>query len=160
MYKTISFTALIMAAIQLNCTAQENQTTAKYKIRIGIKGGLNFSNLFTETGQQERDKMLAGINIGLFAKQPLTRFIAIQPELYFSTKGAKITYPNTSAIGTARFRLNYLQLPVLAVVNIDANFKVHAGSYVAFLIDGRVKNESNVQHFDFEKKSMKMILTA
>ena len=150
--KAIGLVLLIATTISSNTSAQENQDTrAKYKTRLGLKGGINFSNLFTEDKKAEKDNVLAGFNVGLFAKLPLAKFIAIQPELYFTTKGAEITYANAFVDGTAHFRLNYIELPVLVVVNITDNLNIHAGPYAAYLINGNVKNESNINLFDFEK---------
>ncbi|MEP7170517.1 MAG: porin family protein, partial [Bacteroidota bacterium] len=108
-------------------------------VRFGIKGGVNFSNLYAKDA--ENSKMRTGFNVGLFAKLPLTNHIAVQPELYYTTKGAEITYNNIFVDGTAGFHLNYIELPLLIVGNITENFNVHAGPYAAFLINGKVKNE-------------------
>ena len=116
-------------------------------VRFGIKGGINFSTLYADDADS---KMRTGFNLGMFCKLPLSNIIAVQPELYYTTKGAEITYNTTFVDGTAGFHLNYLEFPVMFVGNITKIFNVHAGPYVAFLINGKVKNESNVSLFDFE----------
>ena len=95
--------------------------------------------------------MLVGFNVGLFSKVPITRHVALQPELYFTTKGAEVTYNNTFVDGVARFKLNYIEFPLLLAVNVTDNFNIHAGPYVAYLVTGKVQNESNVNLFDFEE---------
>jgi len=117
-------------------------------IRLGIKAGVNFSNLYAKNA--DKTTMLTGFNAGFFAKLPVSNYFAVQPELYFTTKGAEIKYDNAFATGTASFHLNYIELPLMFVGNLTKNFNVHAGPYVAFLIHGKVKNESNVDLFDFE----------
>ncbi len=117
--------------------------------RIGIKGGLNFSNLYAEN--VDDTKMLTGINLGLFAKLPLSDHFALQPELYYSMKGAEVKYNNLFVDGTARFNLNYIELPLLLVINITDFVNIHVGPYAAYLISGKAKNESNVNLFDFEE---------
>lgn len=118
-------------------------------IRLGIKAGVNFTNLYTKNANNT--KMLTGFNAGIFAKLPVSNFVAFQPELYYTAKGAEITYDNSFATGSASFHLNYLELPLLIVGNISKYFNIHAGPYAAFLLSGKVKNESNVALFDFEK---------
>jgi Outer membrane protein beta-barrel domain len=118
------------------------------KAQIGFKAGINFSNLYDDT--VEDSNTITGINFGMFAKLPLTSSIAIQPEVYLTTKGAKVTYNNSFAAGTVVYHLNYVEVPVLVVINVTKNFNIHAGPYVAYLVDGKVKNESNVTLFDFE----------
>lgn len=117
-------------------------------IRFGVKGGVNFSSLYTE--DSENNKMLVGFNIGFFSKMPITGSFSIQPELYYTAKGAEVTYNNSFVEGTARFSLNYLEVPMLLVVNVTDNFNIHAGPYAAYLLSGKVTNESDANLFDFE----------
>lgn len=136
----VSFFLLVSFSIQ----AQDSIPT-----RIGIKAGLNLSTLYAEN--VDDTKMLTGFNLGLFAKFPLSDHFAIQPELYYTMKGAEVKYNNTFVDGTARFNLNYIEVPVLLVINITDFLNVHAGPYAAYLISGKAKNESNINLFDFEE---------
>jgi hypothetical protein len=36
--------------------------------------------------------------------------------------------------GTAQFKLNYIEVPLLLVVNLTQNLNIHAGPYAAYLI--------------------------
>jgi hypothetical protein len=141
------FIAMLLTGISFIASAQE--TADRLLPRIGIKGGLNYSNFFINDIDDKNS--LLGFNAGLFAKCPITRFIAIQPELYFTTKGSEVTYNNLFADGAARFRLSYLEVPVLLVININENFNIHGGPYVSYLLDGSVTNESSAAVFDFER---------
>ncbi|MFA6128570.1 MAG: porin family protein [Bacteroidales bacterium] len=117
--------------------------------RFGLKGGVNFSNLYTN--DRSSAKMLAGFNVGVFGKIFITEHLAIQPEFYFTTKGAEVTYNSLFVDGTARYHLNYLELPLLVVINITRNFNIHLGPYASYMISGVVTNESNVNLFNFEQ---------
>jgi opacity protein-like surface antigen len=117
--------------------------------RFGIKGGVNFSSLYTQD-DAENDKIRTGFTIGLFSKMPLNSVLAVQPELNYSTKGSEVTYNNAFVNGTASFNVNYLELPILLVVNLGKNFNVHIGPYAAVLISGKTTNKSNVDLFNFE----------
>jgi hypothetical protein len=140
---------LITATILLSFTASFSAKSQNSNpTQFGIKGGVNFSNLYAN--DSEKDKMLTGFNVGIFSKLPFSGFFAFQPELLFTTKGAEITYDNTFVNGIARFRLNYIEMPLLFVVNITDNFSIHAGPYAAYLVSGDVKNESSVDQFNFE----------
>lgn len=131
--------------VSSNLKAQENKNVAQF----GVKGGLNLSTLYTDNIEDKNT--LIGFNAGVFAKVPLTSFIALQPEVYYTTKGAEITYNNVFANGTARFRLNYIEVPLLLVINLTKNINIQGGPYVAYLLNGKTTNESNVNLFDFEK---------
>lgn len=126
-------------------TTQAQSTDASF----GIKGGANFSNLYVD--DVDDNNVLAGFNLGVFVNMPLNEAVSIQPEFLYSQKGAKLAYDNALATGEAKFRLNYLEVPVLLKLNLTPNFNLHAGPYVAYLIDSKVTNETNGGAFDFEQ---------
>lgn len=142
---TMSF--LLIGIMHTPGEAQNRHET--YSTRFGIKGGVNFSNLYTKDGSHS--KMLTGFNFGILSKMPITQHVAIQPEFYFTTKGAEVTYNSLFVDGTARFNLNYLEVPLLLVLNITDNFNIQVGPYGAFMISGLVKNVSNINLFNFEQ---------
>src|SRR5690606_26775511 len=115
---------------------------------FGIKGGVNFTNLITK--DIHHNNVLTSFNAGVFAILPLSNFIAVQPELNYSRKGAELVYDNIFAEGSAAFKLNYLEVPLLVKVNPIRYFNIHAGPYVAYLINARVENKSADGTFDFE----------
>ena len=118
--------------------------------RFGIKGGLNISNLYTNDVNSKNT--LLGFNGGVFLKIALTDFIAFQPELLYTTKGAELTYNNSFVVGQGRFSLSYLEVPLLAVINITKNVNVHGGVYVASLTDVTIKNLNNNGSYNFEQQ--------
>jgi hypothetical protein len=137
----------IMGGLLLASTmtrAQEQQTSAEsnLKPKFGIKGGLNLTNLYVSDVSSEH--MKAGFNAGVFAKLPVTKGFSIQPELLYSLKGAKENYNNfAQGSGEYRFNLGYLELPVLAVVNLAPNFNLHLGGYAGYLVNANIKNVNN-----------------
>lgn len=142
---------IVMALVFLVSISQlsfSQSATDDSKLKVGIKGGANFSNLYTNN--VDDNNVLVGFNVGLFAKLPITKTFAIQPELLYTTKGAQLEYNNTFVVGTSTFKLNYIELPVLLVVNLTNNFNVHFGPYVAYLIDGKATNDAQGTLFDIE----------
>ncbi|MES1159775.1 MAG: porin family protein, partial [Bacteroidota bacterium] len=135
--------ALVVAAA--GAKAQEQQAiTGENKLtpKFGIKGGLNLTSLYVDDVSSEHMKV--GFNAGIFAKLPVTKGFSIQPELLYSVKGAKDTYSKfVQGDGEYRFNLGYMELPVLAVVNITPNFNIHAGPYVGYLVSAKVKDVKN-----------------
>ena len=147
--RTIKFSELIKTLLLLIfITPVTIKAQDSNPVRFGIKGGINFSDIYVK--DVDDTKMRTGFNLGIFLKVPIANIIAIQPELYYTAKGAEISYKNDFIDGTAGFHLNYIELPLMIVGNISKNFNVHAGPYAAYLISGKVKNESNVSLFNFE----------
>ena len=143
--KTILAFVLLTSMSQVTFSQTETKTSSP---KFGIKGGVNFSNLYTE--EVEDNNVLTGFNVGVFAKLPITQTFAIQPELLYTTKGAQLEYNNAFVNGTSTFKLNYLELPVLLVINLNENFTIHGGPYFAYLIDGKATNDSSGTLFDVE----------
>ncbi len=135
----------IVSTFQISFSQSSSDSST---LKFGLKGGANFSNLYTDN--VEDNNVLTGFNAGLFAKLPITESFAIQPELLYTTKGAELKYNNAFVNGTSTFRLNYIELPVLLVVNLTNNFNIHAGPYVAYLVDGKATNDSQGTLFDIE----------
>lgn len=145
MFKT-AFAATLLFLLSLADSA--SVSAQYYKPHFGIKGGLNYSNLRIEDA--DKTETTTGFNVGTFANIPITGFLSIQPEFYYTTKGASVTYNNIFADGTASFTSNYLEVPLLLVLNLTNKFSFHTGPFVSYMISGKVTNSSNVTLFDFE----------
>lgn len=138
---------IIFALVLFISVTQFTFSQLKNDFKFGIKGGVNFTNI--NTSNTSENKSLTGVNFGIFAKLPITSSFAIQPEIYFTTKGSKLTYQSVFVDGTAQFDLNYIEVPVLAVFKISNNFNFHIGPYASYLLSSNVKNVSDI-NFDFE----------
>lgn len=139
---TMIFVMSALVAASICAQAQEQQAITggdKLTPKFGIKGAFSLTSLYVDDVSKEH--MKAGFNAGIFAKLPITTGFSIQPELLYSVKGAKDTYSNfVQGDGEYRFNLNYMELPVLAVVNITPNFNIHAGPYLGYLVSANVKD--------------------
>ena len=136
----ISAFTLLMLIFTSSVKAQES--------RFGIKGGVNVSNMYTNDIHDENTKI--GLNGGFFLKAALSEHIALQPELLFTMKGSELEFDTPFADGTGSFSLNYIEVPMMGVFNITKNFNIHAGVYIASLINVTIENEGSVSLFDFE----------
>lgn len=154
---------LILASVASTFAQQQHSSTVhSLTPTIGVKGGINFTNLYVDDVKDENMKV--GFNLGLFAKLPITQGVSIQPEILYSVKGSKLTY-DLGILGSNeyRFNLNYVEVPVLAVINLAKNFNLQAGGYAAYLAQANIKrvnnddpndqiadlNEDNFNRFDY-----------
>lgn len=104
--------------------------------RFGVKAGLNLSSL---TGDAQDAKSLVGFQVGGFAEIKIIDKLAIQPELLFSTQGAKFDgFDGDSDYDT---KLNYLNIPVLAKYFITDAFTVEAGPQIGFLLSAKTDGD-------------------
>src|SRR5690606_5086501 len=114
--------------------------------KIGIKAGLNLSQLYVDQPNAEDENMKLGLKVGVFGKIPISNFLAVQPEVLYSNVGSKITYggsnlENALGIepGEVRFNLNYIQVPVALAANVGP-LNLHAGPYLSYLLSANVKD--------------------
>nr|WP_294786311.1 porin family protein [uncultured Flavobacterium sp.] len=119
--------------------AQDTNVTTEF----GVKGGFNMSNLIDSGDDVNDNNVLYGFNAGFYATLPISDFVAIQPELLFTTKGAELEYNNVLE-GNAKFRLNYIELPLLVRVNITKNFNLQAGGYASYLVSSKVTGDGDI----------------
>lgn len=141
MKKVIILLAIGLGVFSLKSYSQEQQTVMEptLKPKFGIKGGVNLTNLYVQDVSDENMKV--NFHAGFFAKLPVTTGFSIQPELLYTSKGAKETYNNFfSGNGEYRFNLNYIELPVALVFNVTPNFNLHVGGYAAYLVNTNITN--------------------
>lgn len=101
------------------------------QISIGAKGGLNVSNLNgIDDIEGFESKSLVAYHLGGFVTFNLGRHFAIQPEVLFSSQGAKIEgFGNEETIKT-----NYFHIPVMAKFLTTSGFYVEAGPQFGFRV--------------------------
>jgi long-subunit fatty acid transport protein len=106
--------------------------------RFGVKAGANLS---TFGGDAEDAKSLVGFQVGGFAEIKLTDKFAIQPEILFSTQGAK--EEENTPFGSYEYKTNlsYLNIPVMAKYYVAEKFSVEAGPQIGFLLSAKSKFE-------------------
>lgn len=141
MKKSLILLAIGLGMFCLTSYSQEQQTTMEHTLmpKFGIKGGVNLTNLYVNDVSDENMKV--NFHAGFYGKMPLGRGVSIQPELLYTSKGAKETYNNFfSGHGEYRFNLNYIELPLSLVFNVARNFNLHAGGYAAYLVNTNIKN--------------------
>ncbi|MFY0599145.1 MAG: PorT family protein [Cyclobacteriaceae bacterium] len=142
----IKKTSILMIALIVSIAAFAQK-------RTGIKGGINFANLYVQDVDDENMKI--GFNAGIYHRVDLSDAMAFQPELLFTQKGATLTYSGSIVLGSGEYRygLNYLEVPLLFVAKIG-NFNIQAGPYLATLLSAKIKDVNddgsvnNIERFD------------
>lgn len=138
---TMSITATLLAGMYL---ANPETAQAQNRVRAGIKGGFNASTLYYENANSNDRKERYGFHGGVYAQIPAGSFLAIQPELLYSAKGASANYNVLGLQGRNTFRLNYLELPVLATFKLGNTVELQAGPYVSYLLSTNVTSTGDL----------------
>ena len=102
----------------------------KEDMSFGIKGGLNISSVTNLDGASS----LTGFHIGGFAEFKVGDKFTVQPELLYSTQGAKYDGGKTN--------LDYINIPIMFKYYVADAFSLEAGPQIGFLISGKLKPDS------------------
>jgi hypothetical protein len=116
----------VVAVIVLTSSTLWGQET-----HFGIKAGLNSSSVKISDGEDYESKI--GFHVGGLAHIHVCRHFAVQPEIFYSTQGGKDDGNNE------KFKLNYINIPVLAQYMFDEGFRLQTGPQLGFLILAKTK---------------------
>ena len=121
MKKAMKFLIALITAIMITgvVSAQHGNAPAGH-VTLGVKGGLNFYNIHNDNSTSY-DQM-TGYHLGLLGHIHRDSQWALQPELLFSTQGAK------------NYKLSYINIPVLIQYMFDNGFRIQAGPQLGFLV--------------------------
>lgn len=92
--------------------------------QLGVKGGVNISNY---TGGNIASDALVGFHVGGIFNFMLGKAFSIQPEVLFSSQGAK--YDNAG--NKSNLKVSYINVPVMAKLNFGKVY-LEAGPQVGF----------------------------
>ncbi len=132
----------IILVATLFSLALHQQATAQLG-RSGIKGGLNVSNLYIDNVTDQNARL--GFNIGVFGQLMSSDKFAIQPELLYSTKGSSAQYGGVIN-QEITYNLNYLDLPVLAVIKLGPDAEIHLGAYASYLLNANISYKGDLSN--------------
>jgi hypothetical protein len=103
--------------------------------KFGFKAGLNVSTTTNSQGEERGSRL--GLNAGALAHIHLSPQWSLQPEVVYSSQGAKYTVSD----GEHELALNYINIPLLLQYNFDNGFRLQTGPQVGFLAG--VKDKRN-----------------
>jgi len=106
--------------------------------QIGLKAGANISNIATDEDNIENLKSKVGFQAGAMFRIPLIDFIAFQPELLYTRKGADYEILGADV----KVNMDYLDIPVLLVLQLDSGLSFHGGLQASYLLRSAVKYEN------------------
>jgi hypothetical protein len=132
MKKFIVIVVLILFSFR---TEAQDKPLSKSDISFGLKGGLNFA-LITGDDTDNFDGR-AAFHIGGIVEVPISEKFSFQPEILYSSQGDKMTEEGMDI----SFKLDYLNLPLIAKYYLTEGFSLEAGPQIGFLLSSKVEAE-------------------
>ncbi|WP_333694398.1 porin family protein [Flavobacterium sp.] len=131
--------AIVLMAFCLIGFSQANAQMVKF----GVKAGANFASL--DGDDLSGLDTYTSFHFGAIVEFKIFENFSIQPELLYSSQGAKV---NSVALNDINY--NYITVPALAKFYLISNkLSLEAGPQFSFLIDDNVKDQFETKSFDF-----------
>ena len=109
--------------------------SANAQFSIGPKVGMNMSNY---TGGNIKSDALFSYHLGAMMSFGLGKTFFIQPELLFSSQGAKIDNQSTKE----KYKVSYLAIPIMLKLRTSGGLYVEAGPQFSFKTGEDVKDQT------------------
>ena len=113
--------------------------------QIGIKAGLNFSNV--TNASEINSGTRSGYHAGLFLAGSSKSILSARTEILFSRQG----YNFSTNTNTGKIDLSYIMLPQFIAINITKFVQIQAGAQVSYLINATVDSTSSTGHASADK---------
>lgn len=118
-------------------------------VKFGAKAGVNFASLGGDEMEDFEDfgslEGRTGFHLGLVAEIPLGERFSFQPEVLYSSQGAKMegseTFEGMTFSYSAKINLDYINVPLLAKYYVTPNLNIHAGPQIGFLVKSEAESE-------------------
>ena len=145
MKKLLLFTMLVVGCVSISSAQGVN---------FGVKAGVNLSSINGD--YTDNNKAMVGFHVGALAEIGITEKFFFQPELLFSTQGAKIEESedfDDFGIGFGygrKVKLNYINVPLMGKFYVTKGLNVELGPQVGFLMSAKQKVSGSLGLVEFE----------
>ena len=135
---------LITAAVALFAINSYGQDGGTNSIHLGIKAGLNYSNIYDSNDDEyEADGKFGGA-AGAFLAIPIGKFLGIQPEVMYSQKGYKQSGSFLGSNYDFTRTSHYLDIPLLLSIKPTNVLTVQVGPQFSYLMRQKTKINSGL----------------
>lgn len=137
-------TLVVLSGLLMSITGQAQQITPF------VKGGFGFSDWSLSEDSDPNTGMIPAFNLGVFGAMAVHESILIESGLQFSTMGAEVKFSDSHS---PKFSMGYLNIPVLAKLQLSDEWSIYAGPKVGFLLSAKEKEDYGYK--DDVKRSFK-----
>lgn len=131
--KKLALTFVCLSLFGMNY-AQTELKDFRGNLKLGLKAGANYSNVWDERDNDFEANGKAGFVGGAFLHIPIGKFIGVQPEVLFSQKGFQGSGSLLGQDYSFKRTTNYLEVPLLFTVKPTSFFTIVAGPQYSFLL--------------------------
>lgn len=132
--------------------AQTSDTRGEF--HLGLKAGMNYSNVYDTQGEDFVADAKAGFVAGGFLTIPIGNLVGFQPEILFSQKGFKASGTLLGSPYEIKRTTNYLDIPLMLSIKPTRSVSLLAGPQFSFLLKQKdeftngIANTFQIQEFE------------
>lgn len=141
--KRITLAAALLA-LTFSTSVNAQDVDQRDRLRLGLKGGLNFSSLIQDEYPNYEVNHKLGYVGGAYLSIPLTTFLGIQPEVLVSQKGFSSSNSNFFG-GTYTFNrtTTYLDIPLMIQLKPSQLITIVGGIQYSYLLSKKDEISGN-----------------
>jgi len=110
---------------------QKKEKKEKHSIGLGLKGGLNFANVYNTKSVSTSNQ--AGFMGGVFFSPPTKSVMGYRTEIIYSKQG----FNYETGTNTGNVNLDYIIMPHLTCIRITKFFQLQLGGQIAYLLNAK-----------------------
>lgn len=136
-----------------NCvTAQNEETDNRDKIQVGLKAGLNYSNVFNANTEDFDADAKLGFAAGGLLRIPIGVYLGFQPEFLISQKGFKGTGSLLGSEYNMTRTTTHIDIPLQLVLKPSEFISLLAGPQYSYLLKQKDKFRSSSFSYSHEQE--------
>lgn len=150
---------IVFALFGAFSTQAQNSTDL---IQFGVKAGANFATI---TGDDfESPESRTAFHAGVLAELPVNNRVSLQPEILYSAQGFSADGTLGGMEYTAEYKMDYIQVPILAKLYLVNGLNFQIGPQVGFRINESVEFDTDLgessEDFNSEENDINLGLAA
>lgn len=150
--KKIVVATVVLLSTTTAINAQNSNSDKEGSLRIGIKAGLNYSNVYDERGDDLVADGKFGLAGGGFLSIPIGDLLGIQPEFLISQKGFRATGSVVGLNYELTRTSTFIDVPLFFAIRPVPFITILAGPQFSYLINQKDVFTSSVTSFEVEQE--------
>lgn len=126
--------AVVLLSVSSFAVAQDAEDDRRELVRIGLKAGLNYANVYNTQTDDFRADPKFGFAGGVVISVPIGKFIGVQPEVLLSQKGFKGEGVLLGSTYTFTRTTTFIDVPLLVAIKPSQYFTIVAGPQYSYLL--------------------------
>ena len=144
---------IVLCSTQLSI-AQKNEDFLD-KISVGLKAGVNLSNVYDEEGDEFRADAKFGLAVGAFLHIPIGKYFGFQPEVLLSQRGFQATGVILGSTYSFTRTSTFLDIPLLFAIQPTDFITLLLGPQYAYMMQQKNVFTNSSTSFEQESEFMK-----